>query len=524
MLLTFSELRQRLDPIHVYQIRPVTLWQAASLAVTAGEVLAFLRQASAHPVPYHLQHMVVEEMRKWGRLVLQTGARGRLLLRGDAATIRRLAEDAAIRRIAVEVRQDDLVFRSRDRASVKRAVTALGHPVIDRAGYQTAPPLRMALRPETRLRDYQADAVERFFDQTHDGSGVIVLPSGAGKTLVGLAIVARLGLHALVLVPSETAARQWLAECRRYTTADPADVSLYEPGRPLTPLTITTYQRVTARAASGERRHFAALANHPWGIVVYDEVHVLPAPLFRLAADLQSVRRLGLTATLVREDGSDTDIFSLIGAKCYEVPWKELERRGYLAAVRCVEVRVPMPAGAQAAYAAAGAKQQHRLAALNPEKLDVVRMLVEQHRGESVIVIGHYLESLHQIGHELGCPVLTGNTPQSERLAWFDRFRGGLLRCLVLSRMANMSVDLPCASVAIQVSGLFGSRQEEAQRLGRLLRPDSGPGVFYTLVSRGTVEERMAKHRQMYLVEQGYSYEVTDAAAMAVCRRSRAGR
>ncbi|MCL6547744.1 MAG: DEAD/DEAH box helicase [Alicyclobacillus sp.] len=459
--------------------------------------------------------LIVEEMGKWGRLWLQPAARGRLLLRGSAELVSRLAQLPEVRRLAAEARPEGIVFPRRHRAAAKQVLCNLGHPVIDKAGYQAAPPLRFSFRPETQLRDYQVEAVERFFDHSREQSGVVVLPCGAGKTLVGLAIVARLGLHALVLVPSETAARQWLEESLARTTLRPEEVSLYRPDEPLAPLTITTYQRLTARDRSGERRHFAALANHPWGIVIYDEVHMLPAPLFRLAADLQSARRLGLTATLVREDGADTDIFSLIGPKCFEVPWRELERRGFLAAVRCVEVRVPLSERDRARYAAAAPRAQHRLAALNEGKLAVVEALARRHQGESVLIIGHYLESLQAIADRLGCPVLTGQTPQPERERLFDLFRTRTVRCLALSRVANMSVDLPCASVAIQVSGLFGSRQEEAQRLGRLLRPQVREGVFYTLVSRDTVEERMAKHRQMYLVEQGYAYETWDADALA---------
>jgi DNA excision repair protein ERCC-3 len=286
---------------------------------------------------------------------------------------------------------------------------------------------------------------------------------------------------------------------------------LYEAGKEFKPVTITTYQRVAARTRAGQRKHLAALTNYPWGIVIYDEVHMLPAPLFRLAADLQGARRLGLTATLVREDGAEQDVFSLIGPKCFDISWKQLEQEGYLASVRCVEVGVPLSDADAGRYRAAGTREQHKIAALNPNKLDVVENILRRHPGEGTLIIGHYLASLEEISARLKCPLMTGKTPSNEREQMLHDFRVGKVHTLVLSRVANMAIDLPRASVAIQVSGLFGSRQEEAQRLGRLLRPQTQAGVFYTLVSRNTVEERMAKHRQLYLVERGYAYEIVES-------------
>ncbi|MCL6592606.1 MAG: DEAD/DEAH box helicase, partial [Alicyclobacillus sp.] len=325
------------------------------------------------------------------------------------------------------------------------------------------------------------------------------------------AALCALQVETLVLVPTETAARQWQRELLAHTTLHAHQVGLYAPDKALYPVTLTTYQRLASRNRRGSLPHLSRLTSHPWGLVIYDEVHVLPAPLFRLTADLQGARRLGLTATLVREDGAETDVFSLIGPKLYEVGWRELEQQGYLAAVECREVRVPLPGEERTRYERAGFRERHRLAACNPAKLAVAERLLQVHTGASVLIMGHYLEPLQTLAERIQCPLITGQTPQRQRDHWFAMFRSGQLRCLVLSRVANMAVDLPCASVAIQLSGLFGSRQEEAQRLGRLLRPESGPGVFYTLVSADTVEQVTTRHRQLYLVEQGYRYDVLDS-------------
>ena len=510
-LLSFADLIQRLDPIHVYQLRPITLWQAASLGLTPRQVLSFLRAYAAHPTPYPVQQQVVREMGKWGKLTLQQGGLNRIVLRGDIAVLRIIQGIAWVLQHRLEEHVEGLVFSASDRAELKRVLTVQGYPVLDRIGYQDAPSIRFSLLPSTSLRDYQFDAVKEYFRQSREQSGVAVLPCGAGKTLVGIGVLERLQMHALILTPNETSAQQWQRELFQRTTLTDTDVSLYSVKHPLSPITITTYQRVAAKTRSGERRHLSLLTNYPWGIVVYDEVHMLPAPLFRLAADLQSARRLGLTATLVREDGLEREVFSLIGPKCYEVPWKKLEDGGYLAAVRCVEVRVPLSEESDAQYEQALVRERHRIAAGNSNKARVVRRLVSQHAGEHILIIGHYLDLLQTIASELEVPLLTGKTPQAEREYWFNQFRRDNLHVLVLSRIANMAVDLPSASVAIQVSGLFGSRQEEAQRLGRLLRPKTQEGVFYTLVTPNTIEQKMSSHRQLYLLEQGYAYDIVDA-------------
>lgn len=507
-LLSFAELTHRLDPIHVYAVQPVSLWQAASLGITARHILKFLRTHAAHPMPYELQQKIVDEMTKWGSLHLQKGGRERIALRGTGPQWEAVRQLPDVLQNALEVREDAIIFRLVDRAEIKRILTRVGFPVVDKVGYQSAPSLTFTLHGDSQLRDYQAEAVARFMDAAHDQSGVIVLPCGAGKTFVGIAALQRVGKHALILTPSESSAQQWKREFLSRTTLTDSEVRMYGPSDASAPVTITTYQRVSTKNRAGRRVHLEKLTEHPWGIVVYDEVHMLPAPLFRLAADLQSARRLGLTATLVREDGAERDVFSLIGPKCFDVPWKQLERAGYLSAVKCVEVRVDLPAAERTLYGQVSLREQHRIAALNSNKAKVLDHLHRQHKGHSTLVIGHYLQSLKDAAEQLDCPLVTGQTPHAEREIWFEQFRTGVHRTIVLSRVANMAVDLPCASVAIQLSGLFGSRQEEAQRLGRLLRPQTAEGVFYTLVSKDTVEERQSQHRQMYLVEQGYQYEM----------------
>jgi DNA excision repair protein ERCC-3 len=507
-LLSFAELTHRLDPIHVYAVQPVSLWQAASLGITARHILKFLRTHAAHPMPYELQQKIVDEMAKWGRLHLQKGGRERIALRGTGPQWEAVRQLPDVLQNALEVREDAIIFRLVDRAEIKRILTRVGFPVVDKVGYQSAPSLTFTLHGDSQLRDYQAEAVARFMDAAHDQSGVIVLPCGAGKTFVGIAALQRVGKHALILTPSESSAQQWKREFLSRTTLTDSEVRMYGPSDAPAPVTITTYQRVSTKNRAGRRVHLEKLTEHPWGIVVYDEVHMLPAPLFRLAADLQSARRLGLTATLVREDGAERDVFSLIGPKCFDVPWKQLERAGYLSAVKCVEVRVDLPAAERTLYGQVSLREQHRIAALNSNKMKVLEHLHRRHKGHSTLVIGHYLQSLKDAAEQLDCPLVTGQTPHAEREIWFEQFRTGVHRTIVLSRVANMAVDLPCASVAIQLSGLFGSRQEEAQRLGRLLRPQTAEGVFYTLVSKDTVEERQSQHRQMYLVEQGYQYEM----------------
>jgi DNA excision repair protein ERCC-3 len=406
---------------------------------------------------------------------------------------------------------DTVVVHPSQRGILKQALLKLGWPAEDRAGYVDGEHHRIALTEhDWALRPYQHEAVDSFW---HGGSGVVVLPCGAGKTLVGAGAMAQASATTLILVTSTVAARQWRDELLRRTSLTDDEIGEYTGARKqVRPVTIATYQVVTTRR-KGIYTHLELFDARDWGLIVYDEVHLLPAPVFRMTAGLQARRRLGLTATLVREDGREGDVFSLIGPKRYDAPWKDIETQGWIAPADCVEVRVALSDSDRFAYATAEAEDRYRLAAATPAKTAVVEELVERHRGEPTLVIGQYLDQLADLGERLDAPVITGQTPVKERQRLFEAFRGGELQLLVVSKVANFSVDLPEASIAIQVSGAFGSRQEEAQRLGRLLRPkgDGRAARFYAVVTRDTVDADFAQHRQRFLAEQGYAYRIVDA-------------
>jgi DNA excision repair protein ERCC-3 len=414
-----------------------------------------------------------------------------------------------------------------ERGRLKQALLKFGLPVEDLAGYAEGAPLAIELRREATdgsafaLREYQWDAVDSFWagGGPRGGSGVLVLPCGAGKTVIGLGLLARAATHTLILCTSVTAIRQWQREICTRTTIDPADIGEYTGERKeIRPITLATYQVMTTRARGrnnghqDEFPHLSLFMRQDWGLIVYDEVHLLPAPVFRVTAEIQSRRRLGLTATLVREDGREDDVFSLIGPKKYDAPWKDLESQGWIAPAVCTEVRVPMSRERRLEYASAEKRQQYRVAATNPTKLLAMQALLERHRDDRVLVIGQYLDQLDEVATVLGAPLLTGKTPSREREKLFDGFRTGALKLLVVSKVANFAIDLPEANVAIELSGTFGSRQEEAQRLGRILRPkaDGGQAFFYAVVSHDTLDQEYSDHRQLFLTEQGYRYEIED--------------
>jgi DNA excision repair protein ERCC-3 len=397
----------------------------------------------------------------------------------------------------------------------------VGYPAEDLAGYVAGAPLAIHLLPRTRgedlpfvLRRYQEDAAAVFHagGSERGGSGVIVLPCGAGKTVVGLAAMAELQCNTLILTPSIVAARQWLHEILDKTDVPSEMLGEYTGERKdIRPITATTYQVLSYRKRrSDEFPHFAVFDERDWGLIIYDEVHLLPAPVFRVTAEIQARRRLGLTATLVREDGREGDVFSLIGPKKYDVPWRELERQGWIATALCHEVRIQMPDELRMDYALAEEREKYRIAAENSRKMAVLDRLVDMHRGEQVLIIGQYLDQLERIATRFDAPLITGKTVTREREKLYDAFRHGEVTLLVVSKVANFSIDLPDANVALQVSGTFGSRQEEAQRLGRILRPKASGRLahFYTLVTRDTRDQEFAANRQMFLTEQGYGYEI----------------
>lgn len=514
----FAELERSPEHIHTYRLTPLGLWNARAAGHDAEQVVDTLLSYSRYAVPHSLLVDVAETMARYGRLRLDKHPiHGLVLASTDRPVLEEVLRAKKIQGMLGDRLDDDTVaVHPSERGNLKQALLKLGWPAEDFAGYVDgeAHPIELA-QDGWSLRDYQADAAESFW---HGGSGVVVLPCGAGKTLVGAAAMAQAKATTLILVTNTVSARQWKDELVRRTSLTADEIGEYSGAvKEIRPVTIATYQVVTTKR-KGVYPHLELFDARDWGLIVYDEVHLLPAPIFRMTADLQARRRIGLTATLVREDGREGDVFSLIGPKRYDAPWKDIEAQGWIAPADCVEVRVTLPESARLTYATAEPEERYRLAACTREKVGVVKGLVARHADRPTLVIGQYLEQLEELGEELGAPVITGATPVKERQRLFEGFRSGEIGLLVVSKVANFSIDLPSAEVAIQVSGSFGSRQEEAQRLGRLLRPgDPGPdgerkvAHFYTLVSRDTVDAEFAQNRQRFLSEQGYAYRIVDA-------------
>ena len=515
-LAVFAELERAPEHIHTYRITRLGLWNARAAGHTADDMLATLTRYSRFPVPQSVAVDLTETVDRYGRLTIERDAEGTLLLTAtDRSVLAEIRRSPKIADLLFEQRDENtVVMQQWARGELKQQLLKLGWPAEDLAGYTPGTPHEIALVEENwSLRDYQKDAVRSFFD---NGSGVVVLPCGAGKTLVGAGAMATAKTNTLILVTNTVSARQWRTELLKRTTLTEDEIGEYSGQvKEIKPVTIATYQILTAKRA-GQYAHLALLDALDWGLIVYDEVHLLPAPVFKLTAELQARRRLGLTATLVREDGREGDVFSLIGPKRFDAPWKEIEAQGFISPASCYEVRVDLPQQERLEYAASADDERYRLAATAPAKIDAVRSLVARHQGERILVIGQYLDQIEELGRLLDAPTLTGSTPVAERERLYEDFRSGAIELLIVSKVANFSIDLPEASVAIQVSGSFGSRQEEAQRLGRLLRPkQSGlPASFYTLVARDTVDQDFAQNRQRFLAEQGYSYTILDADSL----------
>ncbi|NUL48463.1 DEAD/DEAH box helicase [Cellulosimicrobium funkei] len=538
-LASFAELERAPEHVHTYRITNLGLWNARAAGVDAERVLDVLLSYSRYPVPHALLVGIDDTMSRYGRLRLENDPVHGLVMRTDDYPV--LEEVLHAKKTAEmfgpRIDGQTVVVHAASRGQLKQALLKLGWPAEDAAGYVDGAPYPVGLTevPVTgevpdggpsgdaagdpaaepwQLRPYQRMAVENFWA---GGSGVVVLPCGAGKTLVGAGAMATANATTLILVTNTVSARQWKAELLKRTTLTEAEIGEYSGSvKEVRPVTIATYQVLTLKRG-GIYPHLELVNGHDWGLIIYDEVHLLPAPIFRMTADLQARRRLGLTATLVREDGRESEVFSLIGPKRYDAPWKDIEAQGYIAPAECVEVRVELPRDERVAYAMAEDADKYRLCSSSEVKLDVVRSLVARHPGEQVLVIGQYLDQLAELGELLEAPVLTGSTSVAERQRLFDEFRAGRIEVLVVSKVANFSIDLPEASVAIQVSGSYGSRQEEAQRLGRLLRPkeDGKSAHFYTVVSRDTLDQEYAQRRQRFLAEQGYAYTIMDAGDLA---------
>jgi len=523
----FCELVKSPEHVHTYRLSALSVWNAAAAGLSADAMIEALTTHSRFEGPSNGIRDIRDLHARYGRLRLEPAADGDLQLIAEEDTLLDQVAHAALTRDLVGERLNgSLPVPVGNRGEIKRALIKLGWPVEDLAGYVDGGPLEVVLKPDLPsgaafgLRDYQHDAVEVFHrdGSVEGGSGVIVLPCGAGKTIVGIGAMARIGRKTLILTTNHTAVNQWRRELLEKTELTEDDIGEYTGlVKEVRSVTVTTYQILTYRRRKTEPFvHFDLFTKNDWGLVIYDEVHMLSAPVFRATADIQATRRLGLTATLVREDGHEEDVFTLIGPKRFDVPWRVLEREGWIAEALCREIRVPMDRDLRKRYVIEGLRRQFRLGAENPAKLDVLEALLAVHRGDLILVIGQYLDQLDQVAERIGAPLITGKTPKEERIERYAEFSSGRAPVLIVSKVGNFAVDLPEARVIIQLSGTFGSRQEEAQRLGRVLRPKAdGRGArFYTLVTDESTEQDFAPHRQLFLTEQGYAYEIMDAAAI----------
>jgi DNA excision repair protein ERCC-3 len=576
-LAPFAELEKSPEHIHTYRVSNLSLWNAAAAGITADQMIDVLRRYTKFPLPTNLPADLAETVSRYGRVKLERSEGGKLKLTSpDQPLLAELARNKKLKEYLGERTDEGFVIEPAHRGVLKQALIGVGYPAEDLAGYTDGADLPSALRAVCRsglpfhVRDYQRDAADTFYagGDVRGGSGVIVLPCGAGKTIVGLAAMTLLQKSTLVLTTSITAVKQWVREILDKTNLTADQVKEYTGEvKEIGPVTVATYQIVTYRPGKKRRKkgsgvrgqgsedqtevleeldletsvvtddsadepddsgdlaadscpltpaeypHFKLFEQQDWGLIIYDEVHLLPAPVFRVTAQIQARRRLGLTATLIREDGREGDVFSLIGPKKYDVPWRELETKGWIASATCTEIRVALPDDkTRMEYAVADWRHKYRIASENIAKDEIVAELLHQYRDQRVLVIGQYLTQLRQIAQRFNLPIITGSTGNSERESLYEKFRTGEVRHMVLSKVGNFAIDLPDANVLIQVSGTFGSRQEEAQRLGRILRPKSNGEAahFFTLVTRDTRELDFAHHRQMFLTEQGYSYEILD--------------
>lgn len=526
-LIRYADLVKSPDHIHTYRLSSISLWNAAAAGVTSEEVTAFLEAHSKFGVPVPVKQEIKRFIERYGLVRMEKLGDDLLLISDDIEVIKEMVRYKSLRSYGLcQMDERTLRFSAQYRGLLKQELVKLGFPVEDLAGYSRGESLPIQLRSGEAsegafaLRDYQRSAVDSFYREgsMQGGSGVLVLPCGAGKTVIGIAAMGKLSCATLILTTNSTSVKQWKREILDKTDLTEDMVGEYTGlHKEVRPVTIATYQILTYRKSKNEPfLHMDLFNKRDWGLIVYDEVHLLPAPVFRVTADIQATRRLGLTATLVREDGREEDVFSLVGPKRYEMPWKALESQGWIASVECVELRVPMAPAQMEAYRSASERERMRIASHNPAKLEAVDALLRKHEGEQIIIIGQYLEQLHLLARRTGAPMISGEMPHDKREALYRSFRIGDIPVLIVSKVANFAVDLPDAAVAIQVSGSFGSRQEEAQRLGRILRPKRGENkaYFYTIVSEETKEQEFAMNRQLFLIEQGYKYRMVASAAL----------
>ena len=521
----FAELVKSPEHIHTYRITSLSLWNAAASGMTSKNVIESLEKFSKYDIPGNVLADINDYISRYGRLKLEKRDGLLILTADDPILLTEIYSSKKVRPYIIQ-KLDDLSLEVNPamRGHIKKALTEIGFPAKDLAGYTRGEYLQVDLREitasgmEFSLRDYQIEAVDSFYQHgsVHGGSGTIVLPCGAGKTMIGMGVISRLKCSTLIISPNITGARQWIAELVDKMDLRREDIGEYSGEvKEIRPITIATYQIISYRRNKRDSvfPHFTLFDSRNWGLIIYDEVHLLPAPVFRITAEIQATRRLGLTATLVREDGREEDVFALIGPKKYDAPWKDLEKQGWIAEAVCREIRIPMPDDIRLRYATAHDRSKYRIAAENPKKYEMVKKIVAHHQksGDKILVIGMYLDQLKKIAKMLDAPILTGTTSNRRRGVLYDLFREGEQDILVVSKVANFAVDMPDANVAVQVSGTFGSRQEEAQRLGRILRPkkDGSPARFYTIVTKDTKDQDFAAKRQMFLTEQGYRYEIS---------------
>ncbi len=527
-LARFAELEKSPEHIHTYRLTPLSLWNAAASGLTVKEILGGLEEYSKYDLPGNVVHDITDYMSRYGRLKLIREDEDLILISDERALMAEIINHKKVQPYILAILSPTKVrVLPLMRGHIKQALVHVGYPVEDLAGYVIGETLSFSLRSPTlsgrpfELRHYQTESAEIFYagGEARGGSGTIVLPCGAGKTMVGMAVMYQMQCSTLILTPNTVAVRQWITELLDKTTLTEDQIGEYSGLRKeVRPITVSTYQVMTYRQRGSDKKsvniddfpHFQVFSAREWGLIVYDEVHLLPAPVFRITAELQPRRRLGLTATLVREDGHEADVFSLIGPKKYDVPWKDLERQGWIAPAECHEVRVPLPIDQKMVYATTEQRFKHSFAAQSSAKLPILGKLLKRHEYDPTLIIGTYVEQLEIIARMFNIPILTGKTGVRAREKLYEQFRKGEINRLVVSKVANFSIDLPDASVAIEVSGTFGSRQEEAQRLGRLLRPknDGSTAHFYTIVTRDTVDQSFAANRQRFLTEQGYRYEI----------------
>lgn len=513
-IIAFSELIKAPEHVHTYNISPISLWNAASAGISADEILQRLNRWTRFPIPTNVAKFIEDITSRYGKLKLFPFNEEIYLLKvSDSLIAHAIASDQKLKDLVHRTdKADEFEILKYDRGTAKLALIKLGYPVDDLIPLVKSEPVPISLKAE--LRSYQDQAVKSILGDMGPGTGfgTIVMPCGSGKTLVGMALMTHLQTRTLILCPNVVAVHQWIAELKAKTDIDSSLIGEYSgEKKEIKPITVCTYQVLTYRASKTDPfEHMSIIEKGNWGLVLYDEVHMLPAPVFKITAELQAIYRAGLTATLIREDGREEDVFSLVGPKRYDIPWTDLSQSGWIASAYCVEVRIPLPEESSLPYAMASKREKYKIASTNIRKEKVIEALLAKHKGESILIIGQYLDQLKEVQKHFGFPMITGSTSNTRRDELYAAFREGKEKIIIVSKVANFAIDLPDASVAIQISGTFGSRQEEAQRLGRILRPKDRTSFFYSVISRYTVEEEFSQNRQRFLVEQGYKYELLE--------------